>query len=102
MASEYPIRAVVFHSGDHYVAQCLEYDIATQAKTIKKLVYEVQRILVAHIMCSAEHPFEGLPEAPRRFWDLYEEEAVDLNPPKSAEFPDLSPEQYPQLTLRAA
>ena len=104
MASKYIIRAVVFRSGDHYVAQCLEHDIATQAKTIKALMYEVERILVAHVMMSTgkDHLFDDIPSAPRRFWELYEEAAADLKPVKPAKFPTLPPEQRPHLMLRAA
>ena len=80
MASKFTIRAVLFQHGDHWVAQCLEYDIATQAKTMKKLMYEIQSILVAHLLDKSETPFEGIPQAPKRFWDLYQQAAADLTP----------------------
>ena len=69
------ISAVLFQEGEQWVAQCLEYDIAAQAETLKELVeYELQRVLVGHISVSLETgrvPFENVPAAPREYWDLW-------------------------------
>lgn len=71
---EYTVRAVAFRNGQNWVAQCLEYDIATQAKTLDALLYELERIVVAHL-CVAEkegtRPFNGISRAPKRFWEMY-------------------------------
>src|SRR5438270_10544232 len=73
MADNHQIRAVAFERGDHWVAQCLEYDIATQAKTLDDLLYELERILVAHLMgAEGADPFANIPKAPQRFWRMYE------------------------------
>lgn len=72
---EYVIHAVAFPHGDHWVAQCLEHDIATQASTPDELLYELERILVAHLLVADEEeladPFVEIPKAPKRFWEMY-------------------------------
>ena len=68
------ISAVVFREGEFWVAQCLEYDIATQAKSLRDLQYELQRTLVGHIVASNEagqQPFEKLAPAPKPYWDMF-------------------------------
>jgi len=56
-----------------YVAQVLEIDLATQAKSIDDVTYEIQRMIVGHIVC-CEHegiaPF-SLPQAPKEYFDEY-------------------------------
>jgi len=55
-------------------AQCLEHDIATQAKTMTALLREVKRVLDAHVVVSEKlgiEPFANLKEAPPVFWKLY-------------------------------
>ena len=75
MEKEHTIRAVVFKNGKTWIAQCLEYDIATQAISIDMLLYELERILVAHLLVADEEglpqPFADIPKAPRRFWEMY-------------------------------
>jgi hypothetical protein len=71
---EYTVRAVAFKNGQNWVAQCLEYDIATQAKTLDALLYELDRIIVAHLLVAEKEggsPFSGIPRAPKRFWEMY-------------------------------
>jgi hypothetical protein len=68
------ISAVIFREGDYWVAQCLEYDLATQAKSLKDLQYELQRTLIGHIVASTEAdqvPFERLAPAPKRYWEMF-------------------------------
>ncbi len=56
-----------------YVAQVLEFDLAAQAETIDDLTYEIQRMIVAHIVCCEQEkirPF-GIPKAPQEYFDEY-------------------------------
>lgn len=53
-----------------WVAQVLEYDLAAQGETIDDLVYELQRTLMAHIVCCQREqlePFACLPPAPESY-----------------------------------
>jgi len=59
----------------------VDYDIATQAKRITDLPYEIARVLAGHIVISAEQglrPFEGLRPAPRRFAEMFEHSETRL------------------------
>lgn len=76
--TEHLIRAVAFKEGDWWVAQCLDYDLATQARGLKELIDEVQRLLASHLLLARRErvePFAGIGRAPQRFWDLYEQGA---------------------------
>jgi hypothetical protein len=69
------IRAVLFEEPGAWSAQCLDYDIAAQAKTLLDLQDEIVRVLVVHVAASTQlgrEPFAGIKPAPQRFWDLYE------------------------------
>ena len=64
-----------------WIAQVLEYDLAAQAKTIEDLVYELQRTIVAHILCSEQEglvPFESIPPAPRQYVDEWQGSPVKV------------------------
>ena len=68
------IRAVIFKEGDWWVGQCLEHDIAAQAKTPKELAYQIQRSIVGHLVVSKQEglvPFKKLPKAPGKYWKLF-------------------------------
>jgi hypothetical protein len=75
------IRVVVFQQGPWWVGQCLEYDIAAQAKTLQALYGEVERVIVGRLIVAQEHgvpAFRGLPEAPARFWRMFDEATLAL------------------------
>jgi len=79
MTPKYSLHAVVFRDGDWWVAQILEYNLATAAKSLEAIPTELERFLTVQIVGSLEsglEPFEDLPKAPQRFWDLYEQSAV--------------------------
>lgn len=81
------VRVLVFKEKTHdgqewWVAQCLEYDLATQALTIDALNYEMQRLFVAHIVSAESEglaPFECLPPAPDYYWKKFQL-ATELRP----------------------
>lgn len=73
-----PVRAVVLHEGDLWVAQCLEYDIGAQAPDLDSLRTRLDVALRFELMESLERtgqPFGGIDPAPRRFHDLWEKRA---------------------------
>lgn len=58
----------------YWSAQCLEYDIATQAKDFTGILNEVQRVVNCHIAFATKYkaePFAGLKSAPSSFWKMY-------------------------------
>lgn len=75
------INIVAFQEAGGWVAQCLQYDIAAQADSFAELKREMIRAIVSHIIINVERgraPFEGLKEAPSKFWKMYGE-ATPLN-----------------------
>lgn len=60
--------------GDWWVAQCLEYDIAAQAKTIPDVEHELARVFAGQMILrvkNGQQPLEGIPQAPRKFWERF-------------------------------
>jgi hypothetical protein len=77
------IRAVAFREGEWWVAQCLEYDLATQARRLEDLPQELRRLLAVQVAASLEcgvEPFYGFSPAPRRFWEMYERSKSRVEP----------------------
>lgn len=71
-----PIHVLMIEDKEsgYWSAQCLEYDIATQAKDFTGILHEVQRTVNCHIAFAAKHqtePFAGLKSAPSSFWKMY-------------------------------
>ncbi len=66
------ISAVVFQEGNWWSAQCLEYDLAAQARTVSDLRYELQRVIATHVAASrelGEAPFVSLKPAPQSVFE---------------------------------
>jgi hypothetical protein len=72
------LQAVIFKRGGWWIGQCLQHDIGAEARTPKQVGYELERAIVAHIAVALENgvePFNGLAEAPRRYWKMFDEGA---------------------------
>lgn len=64
---------LIFKEADWWVAQCLNYDIAAQARTIPDVQYEIQRMLVGRIVMAEKlgiDPFEGVSPAPNMYFEM--------------------------------
>lgn len=78
------IRVLLFEDktqGSGWSAQCLDYDLAAQAKTLGDLIYEVHRVLVGHVVTSKElgmEPFANLGVAPPVYWQLFDRAKITL------------------------
>lgn len=103
---DYTLHAVAFPHGGHWVAQCLEYDIATQAFTLDELLYELERILAAHLFVAAEEgladPFSEIPQAPRRFWEMYRRARSKVQTVPATELPVPEKQRKPKVQLAFA
>jgi hypothetical protein len=76
------INAVVFHDGDHWVAQCIEFDIAARADEPGKLPRAIERALVANLAMNRELGrlgLDGIEPAPPQFRELFERAPFDLS-----------------------
>ena len=80
-AKQIALRVVVFQEDEFVCAQCLEYDIAAEGKTLDDCLYQLGRTVIGHVAISAENdlePFHGLKRAPQRFWDWFEQSKIPL------------------------
>ena len=69
------VSVLIMREGDHWVAQCLEYDIAAQATSLDALKHAFARTFAGQIAVDLHHkrlPLQGIPQAPRRYFDLFE------------------------------
>lgn len=69
------LSLLIFKEDDWWVAQCLEYDIAAQARTLPDVQYEIQRVLVGRIAMAKKleiDPFEDLSPAPEVYSKMSE------------------------------
>ena len=76
----YELHAVVYQEDGWWIARFLEHSLATACRTLEEIPAELERFLTVQIVASLEsgvEPFQDLPRAPQRFWDLYEQAAVD-------------------------
>jgi hypothetical protein len=69
-----PLRVVVFRGNRHWVAQCLDVNLAAQASDFDELAERFAKTLKAHIVLSSEkgiEPFIDLPQADDRYWKMW-------------------------------
>jgi len=83
-AKKYAVRAVVFQQGEWLCAQCLEYDLVAQAKSLPQLSRALQRLIVGHVAVRLRHkqqPFRDLPRAPEKYWAMFRRSRLTLPAP---------------------
>src|SRR5712691_3430802 len=78
------LRAVVFQEGQWLCAQCLEYYLVVQAKSLQQLSKALQRLIVGHVALRLRHkqqPFRDLPRAPEKYWAMFRRSRLKLPAP---------------------
>ena len=78
MQDAQPIRVLLARDGDQWVAQCLEYDIGTQAPDLDQLRKRLMVALEAERQESVRRhgaPFAGIGPAPAIFHEQWEKHA---------------------------
>jgi hypothetical protein len=73
---EKQLNLLIFKDCDWWVAQCLEYDIAAQARTLKDVQYEIQRVIIGRIAAAKQlgtDPFEDIPPAPEEYHRIFKD-----------------------------
>ncbi len=81
---KYAIRAVIFQEGEWLCAQCLEYDLLAQAKSLPKLCRALQQLLLGHVAVRLHHkqrPFRDLPRAPEKYWAMFRQSRLPIPAP---------------------
>ncbi len=73
----YQLSLLLKKEGPFWVAQCLEYDIAGQGKTIKDAQYQVERAFVGSMILAQQRQVDDvhafIPPAPPEYWKMYGE-----------------------------
>lgn len=83
---EVKIRAIVVHSHEDalWTVQGLEYDITAQGDTPEEALHAFGHLLCSWIVLDLEkhrEPFSALPEAPQKYWEMFERTNVTLQAP---------------------
>jgi hypothetical protein len=81
IGAQYTFSAVAYQEHGLWVAQCLEFDICAQAKTLPQLHRELVRVLVATAAVGIElgrKPFEGIEKAPAEFWRMFDQAKISI------------------------
>lgn len=68
-----PLRGIAFEQDGAYVVVCLDHYLMTVAKTAAQIPDAVRCMLLGHAescMESGKEPFDGLPKAPERYWNM--------------------------------
>lgn len=77
------LRAVIFREDDHWVAQCLEFDIGVQAEDLDTLRTRLRMALMAEQDAregTDENPFPGIEQSPQHFHEMWDKSAGELTP----------------------
>ena len=73
------IRAIIFKDGDQWVGQCLEYDIAAQARDLEtvrsRLIMTIEAEAEAGMELNGD-PFGGIGRAPKHFYDMWDKKGT--------------------------
>jgi hypothetical protein len=68
-------HVVFFEDRGWWVAQCLERNLATASRDPRDLPAQLEAVLKVQIEADREagiEPFSALPQAPRRFWQMFQ------------------------------
>jgi len=75
MSRPHVFHVVFFEDRGWWVAQCLERNLATASKDPRDLTRQLEVVLKVQIEADREagvEPFSMLPQAPRRFWRMFQ------------------------------
>ena len=77
------LSVIVFQEGEWLCARCLQHDLVAQAKALPALYARLHRMIVGHIAVRYAHgqqPFNDLPRAPQKYWEMYQRSKIILPP----------------------
>ena len=76
------ISAILYQEGEHWIAQCLEFDITAQAPSLPDLQKVFAMKVAAEMSISLDlgkEPLTDLPPAPDFFWRMFAEATVTVS-----------------------
>lgn len=72
--SAFRLSVLLYQQGIHWIAQCVEYDIAAQDESILKVVEAFQWVFYSHLLLDDQKgrtPLSTVPKAPQQFQELF-------------------------------
>lgn len=85
------LRVLFYKKDEWWYAQSIEHDFSGFGATMEDAKYELERVLVAHVLSCFEHqimdPFENVPPAPERFGRMFEEAEQKKSIPHQFQLP---------------
>ena len=75
MSRGYVFHVIFFNDRGWWVAQCLERNLGTASHDPRELPAKLRTVLKVQIEADQEagvEPFSTLPQAPRRFWQMFQ------------------------------
>lgn len=75
-AYSFMLSILLFQNNTTWIAQCLEYDIAAQGKTLDNALDSFERTFVGQLILDIErdkNPLENTPRTPREYWTKFEQ-----------------------------
>jgi hypothetical protein len=96
------LRAIIFREEDVWVAQCIEYDIGTQAKTLSELQKRLESAICLELYESIKRagaPFKGVPRAPLHIEEMWNNRAGAFNPVEESGVVPTHHTQTPKIGL---
>jgi hypothetical protein len=87
-------HVVFFEDRGWWVAQCLERNLATASQDPRDLPSKLEAVLKVQIEADQEagiEPFSALPQAPRRFWQMFQRAELWQLDEGAAELPVSTP-----------
>lgn len=75
MMSRHVFHVVLFDDRGWWVAQCLERNLVAASKDLREIRSKLETVLKVQIEADREagvEPFSALPQAPRRFWQMFQ------------------------------
>ena len=99
--SLFHICVLLLQEGEWWSAQCLEHDVAVQARSLPELRTELERVLLLHVLAALEEgrkPFSEIGPAPGKYWDMFaaaklrvEGDELPFRLPDAVDFPPILP-----------
>jgi hypothetical protein len=83
MAEREQVHVLILRQGDHWIAQCLEYDIAAQAMKFDQLrTLLIETLDAEHEESLRRHKkaFGGIDPAPKYFYDRWNQRSTAFAP----------------------
>jgi len=91
------VKVVLLQENETWIAQGLNYDITGHGATITAAIENFGKTFIAQALIDIRHgekPLGNVPEAPRFYWDRFEEAAWRGLEQKRFEFPDETPPAF--------